>query len=293
MKKFIDLHNHSIYSDGKKNIKEILTLSETNCVKILSISDHDTIEGVKDFISNDYHFNGKFIPGCELTVCYNGLPIEVLAYGFDVKKFDELTKEIFKKENELADITRANGLYKIFKSIDKDFKCLKPHFSDKFYIHHTETWKVYYAGLENEKIKREITQSLGQEAIEKRGVFFRKGLNTPSSKFYVDVSKIFPSVDKAVKIIHESNGIAVIAHPTLYEGNMNLINETFSMFDGIECLHTCSGKNMKNLIKFAKSHKKLITGGSDYHARTLDEFNCLKIPYKYWKKLSQSIKNVY
>ena len=120
---FLDLHNHTTYSDGINLVTKFLDLAKENKVKAISITDHDSIEGVKEFVNKNYKFNGFFVPGCEITTCHNGLPIEILAYGFDYKILEKFILKKSKKENELGDITKAKGLYKIFKEIDPTLKC--------------------------------------------------------------------------------------------------------------------------------------------------------------------------
>ena len=45
----IDLHIHSIYSDGTLNYDEIINLAKKNNVDIISITDHDTIINLKNY----------------------------------------------------------------------------------------------------------------------------------------------------------------------------------------------------------------------------------------------------
>ena len=40
--KYIDMHTHSIYSDGQLEVDELIKLAIKNNVGILSITDHDT-----------------------------------------------------------------------------------------------------------------------------------------------------------------------------------------------------------------------------------------------------------
>ena len=290
---FIDLHNHTTYSDGRKTVKEVLKLAEENHVKVISITDHDSIKGVKEFLNSNLSFKGIFVPGCEITVCHKGLPIEILAYGFDYKKFENFIIKKNKKENKLGDLTKAKGLYRHFKSIDKNFNCEKPVLEDEIWSHHAATWKVFYKGLENPIIKNAIIKECGEKSTLSRGLFLRRGLNNPNSSFYVDVSKVFVNVDETISAIHNSGGIAVLAHPLLYTGEFDVLEELWSKIDGIECFHISAHGKTRQFIKFAKKHKKIITGGSDFHGETNRPFNSMKISYRYYKKIKPFLKKVY
>ena len=82
----IDLHSHTINSDGAWTTKELLTKAEELGLEVFSITDHDTaksyIEIEKDKeLQNIY--SGRLIKGVELNCTFDGIKIEVLAYNFD------------------------------------------------------------------------------------------------------------------------------------------------------------------------------------------------------------------
>lgn len=290
---YLDLHNHTTFSDGENSVENIFKLAKEKKVKVVSITDHDNINSIEDFLSNHYDFNGYYVPGCEITACFNGLPIEILAYGFDYKKLKEFINQKSKKENEFADILKAEHLYKIFKSIDPNVKCTKPKLVDKVWNHHFSTWKVFYQALSSELVKKEIIKDCGEEALNTRSVFLRRGINNSKSKFYVDLSGIFPSVEETVEAIHNSDGIAVIAHPLLYTNSFDVLVNIYNQVDGIECFHRSAIGHIKEIVRFAKKHKKIITGGSDCHDNIIRPFNYMKIPFRYFKKIKPYLKNIY
>ena len=48
MKKLIDMHTHTNFSDGDYSPKELIELSKKENIKIMAITDHDTLEGIKN-----------------------------------------------------------------------------------------------------------------------------------------------------------------------------------------------------------------------------------------------------
>lgn len=60
---FLDLHNHTTYSDGINSVTKFLDLAKENKVKAISITEHDSIEGVKEFVNKNYKFNVFFCSG--------------------------------------------------------------------------------------------------------------------------------------------------------------------------------------------------------------------------------------
>jgi len=85
----IDLHIHSTASDGSLNPLEILTLAKTVGVKAISITDHDTIDGIKNLFKHPLSPSVDFITGveisCEPPPGFEDVgSIHLLGYGFSI-----------------------------------------------------------------------------------------------------------------------------------------------------------------------------------------------------------------
>lgn len=48
----VDLHMHTVYSDGDKTVKEVLSLCEAKKLEYISITDHNTAKGYEDKKTN-------------------------------------------------------------------------------------------------------------------------------------------------------------------------------------------------------------------------------------------------
>ena len=104
------------------------------------------------------------------------------------------------------------------------------------------------------------------------------------------VVRRYPSVKFVLDLIHSSRGIAVMAHPCLYD-NVELCEELAAegKLDGIEVYHFSADKeNEKKLLEITQKYDLIATGGSDFHgsynmqpthigSRTTDEENINKI----------------
>lgn len=88
-----NLHIHSTYSDGKADFKDIIESAKNSGYKLISITDHNTIEGHKIYKDE------ILIPGVEFDCWYGYVFIHLLAYGFDVNN-EELNKFIAKTKAE-------------------------------------------------------------------------------------------------------------------------------------------------------------------------------------------------
>ena len=48
MSQLVDLHMHTLHSDGILSVKDLINLAKTRGVEIMSINDHDTVKGVME-----------------------------------------------------------------------------------------------------------------------------------------------------------------------------------------------------------------------------------------------------
>ena len=82
----IDLHIHSNYSDGDRTPRQILSLAKNIQAKTISITDHDTIYGIKSLTNKtvDIIDGITVISGVELSAKVNHGRMHILGYGIDL-----------------------------------------------------------------------------------------------------------------------------------------------------------------------------------------------------------------
>ncbi len=74
----VDLHIHSNYSDGKADFKEIIERAKKNGYKMISITDHNTVEGHRKYQDN------ILLTGAEFDCWFGYVYIHLLAYRINV-----------------------------------------------------------------------------------------------------------------------------------------------------------------------------------------------------------------
>ncbi len=89
----VNLHIHSTYSDGKASFEEIIKQAKAKGYKLISITDHNTIEGHKIFKDD------ILIPGVEFDCWVGHIFIHLLAYNIDVNN-EELQQFMAKTKAE-------------------------------------------------------------------------------------------------------------------------------------------------------------------------------------------------
>ena len=263
----IDLHMHTIFSDGTDSVEEILKKAKKANLEIISITDHNTCkayEEMKSFNVSDF-YNGNIIVGCEFTTSYDNRLIEVLGYGFDYKKVNEYLDVFYDKDLVSK---RTNILYnRLIDKIDKlglvfNLSNLREKkFNNEFFERRIYDELIKYP--ENKKLLQEDVWNSFSD-------FFRKGLTNSKSKLFINHVEFKPSLNEIINLIHKAGGIVFLAHPYQYKFNDTeefldkIYNE--NSFDGIECFYTTFTKEQINyLIEFAYKRDLLISGGSDYH----------------------------
>jgi PAS domain S-box-containing protein len=81
--KRVNLHTHTLFSDGTLTPEGLVDLLVTSGVRYASLTDHDTVAGLDRFSEALHRANIGFIPGVEITSFHKGLEFHLLAYGFD------------------------------------------------------------------------------------------------------------------------------------------------------------------------------------------------------------------
>lgn len=262
----IDMHMHTIYSDGEKTVEEVLKMCEERKLEYISITDHDTCKQYEDeALKNNKIFSGKIIKGTELNTTFQNKNIEILAYNINTSIINEWCKKYYSEDKlkEKQEISRK----RLFSICDKhgliydESKIRKPTKASEYV--ERPIYEEVMKHKENHKILGELTESFG--------IFFRKGLANPDSSYFMNNMEFKPKYKEVIDIIHKAGGKAFLAHPFEYkfEDTIGFINDLRKEIelDGIECFHPSSESDNKKdiLVEYARKNNLYISGGSDYH----------------------------
>ncbi len=264
----VDMHIHTLYSDGDKNIEEILKKCEDKKLDYISLTDHNTCRGYQDkILKNQQIFTGKIVMGVEMNAVINNKRIEFLAYNikhpeiineWSNKFFSyEVLKARFERDkNKILEICNKNGLVYDINAIKKDIPVTD------FYVVY-----MYY-----ELIKHDENLAKMGECANSFNDFRKLGLGNPQSIFYMGKDNSpKPQYKDVADIIHKSGGLVFLAHPFEYrfEDTISFIDNLRNeiKLDGIECFHpSAETDNRVNiLVDYARQNNLFISGGSDFH----------------------------
>ena len=242
-----DLHTHSYYSDGQISPRELVRLAKKRGIKNLALTDHNSIKGVREAIEEGNKIGVRVIPAVEIR-CDRG---EVLGYFINIenKKLNKEIKKIGKKveENikEWCKRLEKAGYNIGFKEIWKKYPRARGNINE-FYPTYTLYLKGYGPTL---KLAKELKKKIRKKKI-----------------------KEFPVI-KAIKMIRNASGVAVLAHPWADEKALKEKNMKKYVRAGLKGIEINNGDKYpfkkkgidKKIRKMAKKYKLILTSGSDYH----------------------------
>ncbi len=237
-----DLHSHTKYSDGVCTVREVIELAKNKNVDVLAITDHDCFDGALEAYNLQDEYEIKIVFGMELSTYSNDESIHVLAYYNKPlnsgELFDRLNAQRINRKKRAYEIM---GLLKEYFNIDLDTKFIE------------EKHSVTRGTIANEIIK--------QGFLKDKEYIFRNILGD-SCPCYIPSTKL--STEEGIKLILESGGIPVLAHPCLYKKNK--IEDLVKLgIRGIEAVYPRKENRETKFRDIARKYNLLITGGSDFH----------------------------
>ncbi|WP_052807435.1 PHP domain-containing protein [Risungbinella massiliensis] len=246
--KFVDLHSHTTASDGKLTPLELLQYAKEKGLSALAITDHDTIEGAIEAAKYTKEFQLEIIIGVELNTVWNQREIHMLGYFVDPDNPRLQEQLITQREMRIA---RSEKILARLQELGIALT-VNDVLSELNFNSARDILLPHIAEL---MVKKGFVSSK-QEAFQR---YIGKG-----KPAYVLPTALTPI--EAIKLIQESGGVAVVAHPGIYQEEGLLPDLVEAGLDGIEVYHPDHGADEREkYAKLAKSYRLIITGGSDFH----------------------------
>lgn len=261
----IDLHMHTKYSDGTDDIIELLNKVQEKKLDFISITDHNTALAYEELekVSVNEYYTGKIITGIELNTKVLGVPIEILGYGIDYKKMNELVKLVYIPAEERNRI-EVERLYK--KCIKNGIKLEKNCF-ERYNENIFASQFIHSEIIKNNENRQIITE----DAWKDTKIFYRKYMSNPEGPLYVEMDDFVPDFNTASELIRKTGGLVFLPHIFEYRENSEKILKYILnnyKFDGIECYYTTfSNEQIKKVLEVCRVNNLYISGGSDYHGK--------------------------
>lgn len=273
-----DLHIHSNFSDGTMTPAELIALAEKNHISAIALCDHNTVDGLPDFIKASENSFVIAVNGIEISTEYNGTELHILGLFLPEDKFEEISDmmsriKIFKEESneKLVNNLRADG------------------------------YLIDYEEIKNKNKGSSINRAHIAAELIKKGYFcdrkeiFDTVLSTDGG-YYVP-----PERFKALEIIRYLDSIGAVpvwAHPFL---DMNA--EGIDAFLPIAKAHGLVGmetryslyneETQKTAEMLVRKHGIKQSGGSDFHGSNKPDISLgtgkrnLEVPFEFYENLKK------
>jgi predicted metal-dependent phosphoesterase TrpH len=247
----IDLHTHSLASDGTDTPGELINKAHASGISVLGLMDHDTVAGWDEAIT--YLRPGiSLVLGSEISCqTSDGISVHMLGMLFD------------RENSALADVlstTRDNRITRMNRIIARLNEA-----GFEISIEDVLAQLAPGATLGRPHLADAL---IAKKIVASRDEAFTELLHN-NSKFYISHNS--PTPEAAIKLIKQAGGVAVIAHPLASLRGRTVSIESFKSMveaglDGIEISHRDQSEDERELLREVVAQYGIIaTGSSDYH----------------------------
>lgn len=246
----IDLHTHSTASDGTLTPTQLVTLASSVGIKLMALTDHDTLSGIAEAQRAGDKLGVEVIPGIELSADWQGTDIHMLGYGVKCSGstiqalLDWVQQERGRRNERIVALMAADGVDVSMAQLRQRYPGAtigRPHFA------------------------RTLMEQGRAESVKDA---FQKWLN-PGQPYYLPRTKV--TVEQAAKAIAASGGVPVLAHPLQYGFAPEKLEQFVAEFaeianGGMEIYYTGYTQSQRQqLALLAEKYRLFVTGGSDFH----------------------------
>jgi len=289
-----DMHFHSLASDGKATIDEIVTAAAAQPqLRAMALTDHDHLASSITFAARE----PRAWIGAEMFSKHGSMPVDLLALNVR-PDHDELNKYIALRTNErrirfdtYAERLRADGwTFEPSQAIYDNPQLARPHVVEEVRRHPANRERLIAMNIQPVKPPAE-------ESSEDR---IYPLLIDP-----LGVTGFVYSTADTIALIHRAGGLAVLAHPIIKPYSKGKASKASARrglremveagLDGIEVFHNAQRDEafVVELLERAEEHNLLVTAGSDDHDPGLPYLgSMLAIDHPdaeyYWQQLSEA-----
>lgn len=274
-----DLHVHSNYSDGTCSPAELISLAEEQQLSAIALCDHNTIDGLPDFLEVASNSTVRAIPGIEFSTDYQSTELHILGLFIQPQHYDRINELLafYQQKKEESNLALANALRQA--GYDIDYEAVKAKTSgipNRAHFSAVLIEKGYFSD------RRECFQSI---------LSSKNGLYTPPPRH---------DAFEMITFIQEIGAVSVLAHPFL-----SLSEEALRKFlakaapcglDGMETVYSTYDETQTHLARaIAAEFGIKESGGSDFHGSNKPDISIgtgrgnLEIPIQFLHILESKI----
>lgn len=286
MTSIYDLHSHSTASDGTLSPADLVRRAAVAGVKVLALTDHDTLEGIAEARVTAGQVGIDLIAGVELSVTWGGQTVHIIGLKLDVENADlrsglaRLREFRVWRAGEIARRLEKKGIEGALEGA---------------------------AALSNGRLisRTHFARFLVQRRIasDEREVFRHYLVRGKPGH----VPGRWAQLDEALAWIRAASGEAVIAHPARYKMTRSKLRRLIDEFKtaGGVALEVVSGSHSRDdcfvMARHAREFGLRASAGSDFHTPEVPWVELGRLPalpetcvpvWRDWGLLSQPTRSV-
>jgi 3',5'-nucleoside bisphosphate phosphatase len=240
-----DLHLHTHFSDGTFTPEELVARAARERLTTIALTDHDTVEGCPRAAAACRQAGLEFIPATELTAEIAGVELHLLGYYLDIhhpQLLEAMARFQAGRQQRIHDIVQRLNQRGVPLHVDNVLALANCRSPGRPHVARALVAAGVCSGVDeafNRFLKRDRPAWVPKPRV---------------------------AVREAIGLIHSAGGLAVLAHPGLNQADPFLPDLIEAGLDGLECFHTKhSPSTAAWYVDLARTHRLLITGGSDCH----------------------------
>ena len=248
-----DLHTHTTASDGALKPADLVKKAAEKGLKILSITDHDTVNGYLEAKETASDLQIELISGCEITTLWKDREVHLLAYYFD--ETDQGLLNLLRKQKS-ARIVRMKAIVESLKKegLDIDIDEVRAE-----------------SGPGNMGRPHAASVLINKGYVASVAEAFIRYLSSEKLK---DIQTRYASIDETIDAVRKAGGVISLAHPGPIYSQSEIDDILTLGVDGLECIHPSHNFNVQRTFRqIAKTRNLLVTGGSDYHGKGKSDYD--------------------
>jgi len=243
----IDLHSHTLHSDGDRTPAQLFAEAKAAGVEVLAVTDHDTVFGLEECRVASEAVGVRFVTGIELSCELHGREVHVLGHFIDPRApaLEQMASGMLAERRERMEKMIALAQQMGFSGV-------------------TMERVIAASGGENlgrPHLARALVDCGHAQSINDA---FDRFLGT-NGPLWVDRRRL-PTAE-AIRLVHEAGGTASIAHPGANGvSRQELKALAAEALDGVEAWHPEHPPNQAEaFVRWADELGLVVTAGSDYH----------------------------
>lgn len=245
----IDLHAHSICSDGTTTPAEVVRAAKDAGLDVVALTDHDTIAGWEEGSAAAQETGVSLVRGIEVSCKHDGISLHLLAYLTNPtgQLFDELEK---------ARVSRESRAQRMVERLAQDVDLT---YADVL-AHTTPGATIGRPHIADAMVSKKIVA----DRAEAFDTYLHSG-----SPYHVGHYALDPIT--AVQLVREAGGVPVMAHPFAARRGRTVADcVVHDMVDagmlGIEVYHRDhNDAERERALAIAADRALIVTGSSDFH----------------------------